>query len=300
MAVGDILLADPVFSYKSESAPDKEKKQPAAKELKDIYEVLGRFTPDLSLGKLDVSNAVLNSDTASLLLEGLHVNTAGRSFKLKTIRFDTKDLSFPLDNGFYTLHIGKINLDNTDLDLADIHLLSKYPKMEFAYLQPEHKDWFDVRAGRLSLSGIDLPAWIAEKVIRVRKVQVDDAVLQNFKNQQIIVPRRIVPMIYSGLQKAPVKLAIDSLDVNNFSVVYEELARKRDRAGKTILYGDEWEVLRIYEYRYPSESVYPPGCKRQIDGQRILYRYLAITGRLAERPFYPECPHERFRPDRFK
>ena len=232
LAVGDILLADPVFSYQLENAPDKEKKQPAAKELKDIYEVLGRFTPDLSLGKLDVSNAVLNSDTASLLLEGLHVNTAGRSFKLKTIRFDTKDLSFPLDNGFYTLHIGKINLDNTDLDLADIRLLSKYPKMEFAYLQPEHKDWFDVRAGRLSLSGIDLPAWIAEKVIRVRKVQVDDAVLQNFKNQQIIVPRRIVPMIYSGLQKAPVKLTIDSLDVNNFSVVYEELARKGIEPGK--------------------------------------------------------------------
>lgn len=61
---------------------------------------------------------------------------------------------------------------------------------------------------------------------------MDDAVLQNFKNQQIIVPRRIVPMIYSGLQKAPVKLAIDSLDVNNFSVVYEELARKGIEPGK--------------------------------------------------------------------
>ena len=231
-AVGDISLADPVFSYKPGNVPDKDKKKPAVSELEDVYEMLGRFTPALSLEKLDISNAVLNNDTASLLLEGLHVNAADRLFKLKTIRFNTKDLSFPLDNGFYTLSIGEVSLNNTQLDLADIHLLSKYPKMEFAYLQPEHKDWFDVKVGRLNLAGIDLPAWITQKVIKVRKVQVDDAVLQNFKNQQIIVPRHIVPMIYSGLQKAPVKLAVDSLDVNNFSVVYEELARKGIKPGK--------------------------------------------------------------------
>ena len=46
------------------------------------------------------------------------------------------------------------------------------------------------------------------------------------------MPRHIVPMIYSGLQKAPVKMAIDSLRVNNFSVVYEELAKKGTVPGK--------------------------------------------------------------------
>ena len=104
--------------------------------------------------------------------------------------------------------------------------------MEFAYRQPKHQDWFDVKVGRLGLSGIDLPAYFSEKVVRIKNVEVDNAELQNFKNQQIAVPRRIVPMIYSGLQKAPVKMAIDSLRVNNFSVVYEELSKKGIQPGK--------------------------------------------------------------------
>lgn len=234
-AVGDILLTDPVFSYPLGTIFGEEKKKPAPNglnDIKDIYGILERFTPDLSLGKLDITNVVLNNDTASLLLEGLHINVVNRLFKLNTIRFNTKNISFPLDRGFYTLNIGEINLNNTQLDLANIHLFSQYPKMEFAYLQPEHKDWFDVRVGRLGLAGMDLSAWIAEKVVKIRKVELDDAVLQNFKNQQIVVPRRIVPMIYSGLQKAPVKMAIDSLNVTDFSVVYEELARKGKEPGK--------------------------------------------------------------------
>ena len=63
-------------------------------------------------------------------------------------------------------------------------------------------------------------------------MQVSDAVLQNFKNQQIPGPRHIVPMIYSGLQKAPVKLDFKRVGVKNFSVVYEELAKKGKTPGK--------------------------------------------------------------------
>ena len=233
-SVGSINLSDPVVSYQTGTSPDsiKTKKKSPTVLSDDIYEAVGRFTPDLSLGKLTVSNAVWNRDTANLFLEGLHVNVRNRTFGLKTVRFDTKDLAFPLDNGFYTLKIGKVNLNNTDLNLEDIHLVSAYPKMEFAYRQPKHQDWFDVKVGRLGLSGIDLPAYFSEKVVRIKNVEVDNAELQNFKNQQIAVPRRIVPMIYSGLQKAPVKMAIDSLRVNNFSVVYEELSKKGIQPGK--------------------------------------------------------------------
>lgn len=37
------------FSYKPGNVPDKDKKKPAVSELEDVYEMLGRFTPDLLL-----------------------------------------------------------------------------------------------------------------------------------------------------------------------------------------------------------------------------------------------------------
>ena len=42
----------------------------------------------------------------------------------------------------------------------------------------------------------------------------------------------IVPMIYEGLQKAPVRFKIDTASIANFSVVYEELPVKGDKPGK--------------------------------------------------------------------
>ena len=42
--------------------------------------------------------------------------------------------------------------------------------------------------GQVALTGIDLPSYFSEKVLRIADVQVSDAVLQNLKNQKIPVP----------------------------------------------------------------------------------------------------------------
>ena len=171
-------------------------------------------------------------DTTNLFIEGLAVDTRLRTYKLDDIRFSTRNLELPLDNGFYTLKVGAVDLTGSSAVIDRIRLISPYPKMQFAYLQPHHKDWFDVSVGQVALAGIDLSTYLSEKVLRIADVQVSDAVLQNFKNQKIPIPRRIVPMIYTGLQKAPVKLDFQRVGIKNFSVVYEELAKKGTVPGK--------------------------------------------------------------------
>lgn len=174
-------------------------------------------------------------DTTNLFIEGLAVDTRLRTYKLDDIRFSTRNLELPLDNGFYTLKVGAVDLTGSSVVIDRIRLISPYPKMQFAYLQPHHKDWFDVSVGQVALAGIDLSTYLSEKVLRIADVQVSDAVLQNFKNQKIPVSRRIVPMIYTGLQKAPVKLDFQRVGIKNFSVVYEELAKKGTVPGKLFL-----------------------------------------------------------------
>lgn len=211
-----------------------------------LYQSLGILSGRISLDRLNISDAVMDYtfrgkddtwhhqklDTTNLTLEGLLVDNLNRTFCLNDIRFSTLNLAFPLDNGFYTLKIGQVNWANSDLRVDSIHLVSPYPKREFAYLQPRHQDWFDVRVGSFALSGIDLPGYFRDSILRINDVQVSDALLQNFKNQQIPVRHHIVPMIYSDLQKAPVKLAINRVGVNNLSVIYEELAKKGTTPGK--------------------------------------------------------------------
>ena len=212
----------------------------------DLYATLGKIAGEISLDRFSLTDANIQYayygksdslqhqklDTTNLFVEGLTVDNRRRSYKLDDIRFSTRNLVFPLDNGFYTLQVGGVDLTKSSALVEHIRLVSPYPKMEFAYLQPRHADWFDVSVGSVSLTGIDLPSYFTDKVLRIDDVQVSDAVLQNFKNQQIPGPRHIVPMIYSGLQKAPVKLDFKRVGVKNFSVVYEELAKKGKTPGK--------------------------------------------------------------------
>lgn len=224
------LLSPDIRIFKRDSSVSK----PAAPV--DLYKQLSAIAGQMTLDTFALTNARVmyeqQVDSISLVVEGLRLDNVKRTFALGDIHFSTRHLAFPLDNGFYRLEMDRVDLVNRNLQVDGLHLYSPYPKMEFAYLQPQHKDWFEVEVGSLSVSDIDLPAYFADQVLRMKDVQVNNAVLRNFKNQKIAVPRRVVPMIYSGLQKAPIKLKIERVEVNNLSVVYEELAKKGTVPGK--------------------------------------------------------------------
>lgn len=258
LRLGSVDLIKPVVDiWKRERKQEKDKDSVVVRQVTDmhfakpdeLYRLLGNISGRITLGHLNVSHATMdyafhdkdnrlkkwNLDTTDFVLDGLLVDNLNRTYKLDDIRFSTRNLAFPLDNGFYTLKVGNVDLRNSNLRVGNIHLVSPYPKMEFAYLQPHHKDWFDVRVGGVTVSGIDLPGYFRDRIVRIKDIRVEDAVLQNFKNQKIPVPLRKSRMIYTGLQRAPLKLKIDRIGVKNFSVVYEELSKKGTRPGKLFI-----------------------------------------------------------------
>lgn len=203
-----------------------------------IYQIgFDRF--DLSDGDFSMS---WGSDTTALrtegqkdiqlVLENVLVDLKKKTFQLGDLQLQTKDIDIPLDNGFYRLKIGDLDLRKSGLRLDNVHLVSPYSKMEFAYKQPKHQDWFDVKVGNVRLNDVDIPGYFSTKELRVGGLWINDVLLQNLKNRKIPVEPHIVPMIYEGLQKAPVRFKIDTASVANFSVVYEELPVKGDKPGK--------------------------------------------------------------------
>lgn len=216
-----------------------------------LYDALSAISGQISLRKFILSDAIVSYavhdangrttrhvlDTTNVSVEGLAVNNVKRELDWDKIRFDTQNLAFPLDNGFYTLRVGWVGLVNNNVSLNNLRLESAYSKEEFAYHHPKHSDWFDLKVGELSLSKIDVMAYLRNKSLRIDEVKVKDATLQNLKNQKIVVPHHEVPMIYSGLQKAPLSVDIRKVGIDNFTVVYEELAKKGIVPGKLYLTG---------------------------------------------------------------
>ncbi|MFR9165229.1 MAG: DUF748 domain-containing protein [Dysgonomonas sp.] len=247
----DINIQNPVISAQfsnikteKDTIREKDKRQKASS--KNIYSTLQNFSDKITIGKFNLNKADLDYsfvgvekkeqkiNSFDLNIKGLSVDNRNETFRLDDINFSTKDLSFPIANGYYTINIDSIGMDEDgkNLEINNLHMKSLYPKMEFAYKHPTHKDWFDVKVGNAKISGIDIPYYFSDNILKIADVRIDDVSLENFKNQKIEIQHNIMPMIYEGIQKAPIKFEIGNMNVNNFSVVYEELAKKGETPGK--------------------------------------------------------------------
>lgn len=216
-------------------------------EKQDFYSIFEKIAKQVSIDKFTIEDAnidyasTLNGrlnkqqklNTTSLFFNGLVINSDLKTFVLDDINFSTRNFRFPMNNGFYTLQAEAIDLKKNagSLVIENLHLVPAYPKKEFAYHHPTHKDWFDVEVGHISLTGIDFNRYIANNIFHAKDLLVKDVELLNFKNQQIEIQHNIMPMIYEGLQKLPIKFAIDSANVENFKVVYEELPKNGTKSG---------------------------------------------------------------------
>lgn len=207
-----------------------------------LYGIIGKSIGEkIQVGLIDLSDADIdytsisgdtlkqqNINNANLLLADLKVDTQSKTFSFGDLMFSTRNFQWPVSGGFYTLTTDKIEINRSDssLRIDDLHLIPRYPKMEFAYRHPKHKDWFDAGIKNIAVSGIDYAGYFKDDVFRIRDIQVNSPYLKNFKNQQIEIEHNVMPLIYEGLQKAPIKVDVGNIDIKNFDIIYEELAKK--------------------------------------------------------------------------
>ncbi len=241
-----VNIAKPEVKINQISSTDKIANKPSS-DKQNLYSALDKIANEISITKFNVDDAnidyasTLNGklnrqqrfNTARLSFSDLIINSNLKTFTLGDIEFSTRNFRFPLNNGFYTLQAEAIELKKTgnSLKIDNLHLVPAYPKQEFAYHHPTNRDWFDVKVGNVLLSGIDFSRYFANDVLHAGGLFVKDVELLNFKNQQIEIQHNIMPMIYEGLQKLPVKFVIDTANVENFKVVYEELPKTGTTSG---------------------------------------------------------------------
>lgn len=227
----------------------------------DIYNILSPFSDKISIGGFDLVKA--NADYSRFVdghklgeqkiydlhfaFNGLSIDNVYKEMKLDDVSFYTKNLSFPIDNGLYTIKLDSIRLNSKDekIRIDNLSLVSLYPKLEFAYHHPTHKDWFGLNVNSVAIEGFDFPHFLGRKEVSIRELNINDVLLENFKNKQIEVKHNLVPMIYEGLQKAPFKLNINDVNVNNFSVVYEELSKNGTIPGKIFFKGIDGHLSNV-------------------------------------------------------
>lgn len=174
-----------------------------------------------------------NLKNTNFILDNIKYNRNRKLLFINDVVFSTKDYQIALADSFYTLKIQDLYFSKAKkiFTMDSISLISNIPKFTFAYDEKNHKDWFNINIGAVSLLGLDIDKYIKQDIIYSDKLSVHDVLLQNFKNQKIETAHHLSPLLYQIFQKLPVDYYIDSVDVSNFSVIYEELGKNDFRPG---------------------------------------------------------------------
>ncbi len=241
----DIRFVKPLVEVKD----SVKKKQEDTLNPDSLYNALRQFSQQIVLKDLSVSNACLQVESpllnqhgklykitpVNLSVNNLSINNNTHTFDLGALDFSTRNLSFPINDGFYDFSIGAVRLTKNSIQLDSIALISPYPMMEFAYKQPHHKDWFQLATGQILLAGIDVPFFLSNKELQIDTLLVNSVLLQNFKNKQIPVPLHEVPVIYDLIKKIPIRFDVKKGIINDFTVIYQELDPHATAPGKLII-----------------------------------------------------------------
>ena len=212
---------------------------------KTPYQMIAPYFDFLSISEIKLKEGVVNfylendKDTTAVILQ--HINMKAQGFKIDSLSekrshflysndfhlfIDTAQVRLP--DKLYTLNTGKVELSISDslLRISDIAYISNIPKWEFAFHDPKHTDWMDVKVGSFELKGMHIQEYIENKEILLDSIFVSDVFFQNYKNQKIPITHNIMPLIYEPVQKFPVPFAVNYVKASNINIIYEELDKK--------------------------------------------------------------------------
>ncbi|GHS99713.1 hypothetical protein FACS189421_10660 [Bacteroidia bacterium] len=217
---------------------------------KSPYEMIAPYLNVISVSDIKLEKGKLRfcsenkTDTTEVKLENINFDAENfridsvsdqRSFYLYSENFklsiDTTQVSSP--GNLYTLNSGKIavNLKDSLLKIENVALKSKVPQWDFAYKDPKHSDWSDLRVGSIELKNFRLQKLIQEKSLLSDSLLVSGVYFSNYKNQKIPTPPSKVPMIYETVQKFPLPFDIRYVKVSNINILYQEMPKNGSDPG---------------------------------------------------------------------
>jgi hypothetical protein len=227
----------------AEGIPIRQRKDTVKKvRNKSPYEMIAPYLNIISVSDIKLENGNVRfcsenkTDTTDVRLK--NINFEAENFRIDSLSYqrslflysenfqlsiDTTKISLP--GRLYTLNSNKIalNLKDSLLKIENIALTSRVPQWDFAYKDPEHSDWSDLRVGSVELKNFRLQKLVKEKSLLLDSLLVSDVYFSNYKNQKIPTAHHIVPMVYEAVQKFPLPFQIHYVKASNVNVLYEEM-----------------------------------------------------------------------------
>jgi len=213
------------FSYRQEENKDPswQAAVTAAKGKDFVFDSLGKKNGQLNIKSWELKDVTLNNVSVKNIRQ---LSAANKKTSIGNINGSY----FTADNRFDWFNVGFDK--STKLLTLDSFLYNPASKDMFTKQHPFQADYFHISAGNTVIGAFDIDSYLADSIIRIDKMTVNDIVFDDYRDMRLPFRSGIIkPLIGNRIKSIPLKLSVDSLVVNNARITYAETSKQTKETG---------------------------------------------------------------------
>lgn len=209
-----------------------------------FYKLLKKYVHSLNVNKIEIKDADIQvfsnkKDTVpSLVSKNNRLNISnlridksteesGRLFLADSMRLVLNNISYNTPNNLYLISIKQLVASYTDSQviLDSLEVVPNYSKEEFAKKARKQTDRFKISAGRLTFNHINVKSLIERNWFIANSLKIDRINISAYRNKNDVRKYVRAKSVQQLLKSNPIYTVIDSIDIKNARVLYEEVAQ---------------------------------------------------------------------------
>jgi hypothetical protein len=181
--------------------------------------------------------AEFSSTNNALLITNMRINKsakdAGKMFLADQLNLVVNEFSYVNINELYSIRVKRLTTSYFDasLMLDSVQLIPNYSKKDFAHKAGRQTDRFNITAGTVRFSMLDVKSFFEEGRFIAGLLYLDDLNIEAYRDKNIARKTGPAKSLQQVLKSIPFYTAIDTIHLKNTNVKYEEVAYGTTRPG---------------------------------------------------------------------
>ncbi len=150
------------------------------------------------------------------------------------IKLSLSDIELHSESGLYDMSLAGFSINKSDSTVAleGFRMIPKYDKKEFSRKLKYQNDRFDVKIGKITISGIGIQRFLAGKPLEITSLMIDSIDADIYRDKNVAFNfNRFPPFYNESFLKIPIPVFIDTVAISHSKILYGELAAGRPVAG---------------------------------------------------------------------
>ncbi len=251
LTIRDLVLINPEITIVNDHLGQKDS---VKKEVKTPYQRISKVLKKLSINSTQLKNlrfTYLNKSTqipkqtalrninitiSDFLIDSLSQNDTSRYYHAGGLQFNMDKYRIATGDSLYYVDINGINFSTRERELSidTISLKSRYSKADFYKKVEQGKERVEMQLDSFKIKNIDINHLLKEQKLHAGRIHSSNGSLEVYNNTNYKRIRRKKERKdpQTKLLELAWNFKVDTLSLENFDVVYEELSRKNQQTGR--------------------------------------------------------------------